>query len=217
MEAYYDIVKSNPLFHHFTAQEFSSILSCLGAYTGQYEKKEVIYLAGEEVSHIGVVLSGSVKIIQEDIHANESILTEVGVGGTFAEVFPCADLMESPVTVMAREKTQVLFLNFKKVMETCGNSCAHHRHIIANLLRMISQKCLFLNQKVEILSKRSTREKILAFLLHEGKGGTIIKTDLNREEMANFLCVDRSALSGELSKMQKEGIISYHKNKFQIL
>lgn len=217
MEKYYDIVKENPLFNQFSSKEFSSILTCLGAYTNKYHKKQIVYLAGEEVRHIGVVISGSVKIIQEDIQANESILTEVGVGDTFAEVFACADIIDSPVTVITREKSEILFLDFKKVMRTCGNSCEHHRHITENLLRVISQKCIFLNQKVEILSKRSTRDKILAFLLYEGKGSKIIRTNLNREEMANFICVDRSALSAELSKMQKECIISYHKNNFKIL
>lgn len=217
MEQYYEIAKKNPLFWGMDCQEFTSILTCLGGFTRKYSKNQVIFLLGGEISYVGLVISGSVKITQEDIHANESILTEVGGGETFAEVFACAEIPRCPVNVIAREECEILFLNYKKVMETCNNRCVFHGRMIENLLKIVARKCLFLNQKVDILSKRTTREKVLSFLLYRGKGSKTVKIELNREEMANFICVDRSALSAELSKMQKEEILLYRKNEFQLL
>lgn len=217
MEQYYHIAKTNPLFFQFNEKDFSSILSCLGGFSKKYKKKEVVFLAGEEINHLGLIISGSVKILQEDIHAHESIITIVRQGDTFAEVFACANILQSPVTIIALESCEILFLNYEKIIKSCSNTCLFHQQIIENLLKVIAQKCLFLNQKVAILSKRTTREKILAFLYYIGNGAKKIQLHLNREEMAHFICVDRSALSAELSKMQKDGIILYHKNNFELL
>ncbi|MFI3253368.1 MAG: Crp/Fnr family transcriptional regulator [Eubacteriales bacterium] len=215
MEDYYPVVKDNPLFHHLNQEEFHSILACLGGFTKDYEKRDVIFLSGEKIEQIGLVLSGSVKVFQEDIHGNRTILAHISVGDTFAEVFPCADLLHSPVTVEAKEESKILFLNYQKILKTCDHSCGFHGKLVENLLKMIALKCVSMSEKVEILSKRSTREKILAFLGSKGKGKIII--DLNREEMANYIAVDRSALSAELSRMQKEGILLFHKNQFELL
>lgn len=217
MEQYFQVAKESPLFTDFSSKDFSSIFTCLGAFIKKYEKKEVIFLAGDKINHIGLVISGSVKIIQEDNQANESILTEVGVGDTFAEIFACSNTSCSPVTAITREKSEILFLDYHKILNICSNSCVFHRKLIDNLLKMIAHKCLILNEKVTILSKRNIREKIFSFLQYMGKGEKKVKIEFNREEMANFICVDRSALSAELSKMQKEGILLYHKNEFQIL
>lgn len=217
MKHYFDVLKWNSLFEGITYEELSSMFNCLGAFAKTFDKKEMILQSGDPTRYMGIVISGSVKVLKEDCFANETILMEVGVGDTFGEVFACADVSHSPVTVIAKEKSEVLFLNYKKVITTCNHSCEFHARLTENLLKIIANKCLSLNKKLEIVSQRTTREKILSYLLYVGKGKKKFKISMNREEMANYLCVDRSAMSAELSKMKKEGLIRFDKNEFEII
>lgn len=217
MKKYLQQLRENPLFQDISEDDITTMCHCLSATTRTYQKKEYIFLSGDEINELALVISGSVKIIQEDFFANESILAIVPQGEIFAEVFTCAEISHSPVTVQAQEKTEILFFQYQKLLHTCDKNCNHHRKLTENLLKVLAKKCLFLNKKLEILSKRSTREKILAFLQQSSQGKKKFQIQLNREEMANFISVDRSAMSAELSKMKKENIILYHKNQFEIL
>ncbi|MFI3170675.1 MAG: Crp/Fnr family transcriptional regulator [Faecalibacterium sp.] len=217
MQNYFSVLKENPLFESIIAEDFAAMLHCLGAFRKEYQKKEIILLAGDRVNHVGLVLSGAVKIVQQDLYANETVLAEIATGDTFGEVFACADISHSPVIVIAKEDCNILFLDYKKVITTCSKACVFHAKLSENLLKLIARKCLFLNKRLEILSKRTTQAKIMAFLLYAGNGQTQITLSLNREEMANFICVERSAMCAELSKMKKKGLIRYHKNQFELL
>lgn len=210
-------VMNNPLFRGIGYSDFEKMSSCICARTQRYEKEDIILLAGDGVNFVGIIMSGGVKVIREDMEGNASILTRLGPPELFGEVFACAGIVRSPVTVQASEKSEILFLDFSRVITTCSATCGFHSRLIENMLRIIAEKNLMLNQKIDILSKRTTREKLIRFFEIQGGASKKFSVPYNREEMARYLCVDRSALSNELGKMRDEGIINFHKNEFEIL
>lgn len=217
MKKYLDIMRNNLLFGGITPLELESMLGCLEARSQSYGKKETILLSGSPIDFVGMVLSGSVKIIKEDMDGNDVLLAEIGVGELFGEVFACAEISHSPVSIVAMDNSEVMFFNYQKIITTCQRSCVFHAKLTENMLRILAQKNLLLNQKIDILSKRSLREKILCYFMYQSKGKRVFAIPLNREELASYLSADRSALSAELSKMQKDGLILYHKNQFEML
>jgi len=216
MKKIFDIAKHNPLWNGIGFTDFESVLNCLSAKTTEYKKDDVILLSGNSVTFVGLVLSGSVQIIKEDIDGRITILTVLGISDLFGEVFACAGIMQSPVTVLAAEDTKVLLLDYKKIISSCNAVCPFHAKLIENMLKIIAHKNLMLNKKIEILSKRTTRDKLLAFFEIQRGMAKKFTIPYNREELANYLCVDRSAMSNELCKMRDEGLIKFHKNTFEI-
>jgi len=193
------------------------IISCLDAKIKNYHPDSWIFLSGDVIDRIGVILKGSVTIISNNENGEESIYAELLQGAIFGEVFVCARIKEIPLSVKSKEKSEVLFIDYGKIIFPCGSNCLYHRKLIENMLKLLASKNLLLGDKIEIMSKRSTREKLLCFLDIQRKGRNNFEIGFNREEMADYLCVNRSALSNELSKMQKEGIIKYKRNKFEII
>ncbi len=217
MKKYYEIIKSNPLFSEINVCDFDSFFSCLNVKEKAFDKNEAVINSGDAIRFVGIVLSGSVKIIKEDINGNQTILANIFPSELFAEAFACAGVFHSPVSIIANEKSEILFFDYRKVITTCKRSCSYHQMLTENMLKIVAQKNLLLNQKIDIISKRTLREKILAYLEYAGKGLNSFTIPLNREELASYLCADRSAVSNELSKMQKDNIIRYNKNDFEIL
>jgi len=212
----FEIINKNLLWNGIARGDSEKLLKCVGARTAAYEKGEIIMMSGEPVSGIGLVLSGRVKIIKEDANGDVMLLTELAAPEIFGEAFACAGVKFSPVTVCASEDCEVLFMNYKKMTASCASACGFHSRLIENMLEVVAKKNLTLNQKIEILSKRNIREKLLAFFFAHGDGRRKFKIPYNREELAHYLCVDRSALSRELCKMRDEGIISFRKNEFEL-
>lgn len=210
-------IMPNPLFNGIEESDFEKMLRCIEAKPQSFIKEEIVLPAGKPVNSVGLIVSGKVRIIIEDINGNISILTELGEAELFGEVFACAGTEHSPVTVQASKNCEILFLNYKKITATCSSACVFHTKLIENMLRLLAKKNLMLNQKIEILSKRSTREKLIGFF--DSQRGTAKKFSIpfNREELAHYLCVDRSAMSNELCKMRDEGLIKFNKNMFEIL
>lgn len=217
MEKIYHTVKTSPLFQGIALHEFSHMYGCLSAKTSVYKKDESILLAGDAIHAVGLVLSGRAKVIREDMDGRIVLMAELLPPDIFGEAFACAGVSESPVTVFAAEETAVLFLAYRKVVTSCPSVCPFHARLIENMLRLIAHKNLNLNQKIEILSKRTTREKLLCFFDIHRRGQRQFTLPFNREELAHYLSVDRSAMSNELSKMRDEGILAFHKNKFELL
>ncbi len=214
---FFEMQKSIPLFNGIAFNDFNKMLNCLSARKAFFRKGEVVLLAGNHLHFIGLIISGSVQIAKNDDEGRVNILAELGASRLFGETFACAGIDRSPVTVIASENTEILLMNYRKIITTCSTSCPFHAKLIENMLGIIARKNIMLNQKIEILSKRTTREKLLHFFdLHRGaaKKFTI---PFDREELAQYLCVDRSAMSAELSRMRDERIISFRKNKFEIL
>lgn len=219
MKNYIEVLKNNVLFKGFELDDLESILKCLSGKFVPYKKNEFIFLSGDPINFVGIVLSGSIKIIKEDLEGNVYILAKLGVNEIFAEAFAFGGVEESPVSVQSVEGCEILFIDCKRIIESCSNACSFHTRLIDNLLAMVARKNVMLNQKIEILSKRTTREKLLMFFeiqrqMAHSKKFTI---PFNREALAHYLCVDRSAMSRELCKMRDEGLIKFNKNEFEIV
>lgn len=212
------ILERVSLFRGIEPGDLSGMLSCLGAVSRKYLKNQSIILAGEEVTSLGIVIAGHVQIVKDDILGNRMIVAGLSAGDIFAETFVCAGIKESPVDVYASDNCSVLWVSIKRIISVCSNACSFHNRLILNILELLATKNLYLNNKMEFLSKRTTREKIMTYLgfqkeMHKSSSFVI---PLNRNEMADYLCVDRSAMSRELSKLREEGVIDYHKNQFNL-
>ncbi|MDR2166458.1 MAG: Crp/Fnr family transcriptional regulator [Clostridiales bacterium] len=217
MKKIFEIAKNSPLFHGIAFSDFGRILDCLMTRTADYKKDEIVLLAGNWVNFVGLILSGGVKIVKEDDGGNITLVNKLFAPEIFGEVFACAEIFHSPVTVQAAEDSEILFMDFGKMASSCTNACDCHKRLIKNMLNSLAQKNLSLNQKIDILSKRTTRDKLLCFFEYQRGGAKKFVIPFNREELADFICVDRSAMSRELHKMQNEGIIKFNKNTFEIL
>ena len=208
--------KSN-LFNQIEASDLSSVLGCLDARSADYKKGETIRLAGNPIKSVGIVLSGSIQIVKEDIDGSRVIMAAVGAPEMFGEAICCAGLSISPVSVIADTDTAVIFLDFPRILRVCSNACSFHAKLIENMLQILARKNLFLQDRMDIIRSKSIRVRVLKYLSSfPAEKGEPIEIPLNREKMAEYLCTDRSALSHELMRMKKDGIISYERNKFLI-
>ena len=217
MENIFEAVKNHPLFQGTSFHEFEKALRCLRAKSASYQTNDIIWLAGTPVQFMGLLMSGRVRVTKNDADGNAIILSDVTAPNFLGEIGVWAELDYFPITVQAIEDCEVIFLDGKKITSICATPCPFHKKMIETMLRTISKKAYMLDQKVEILSKRTIREKLLCFLDAHGGSAKEFILPYNREEMARALCVNRSALSNELSKMREEGLIRYRRNMFEML
>ncbi|MEM1485494.1 Crp/Fnr family transcriptional regulator [Oscillospiraceae bacterium PP1C4] len=219
MKKYLEILINIPLFAGIQENELESLLGCLNAQVRHYPKGEIIMLSGAPMNSVGIVLEGSAQILKDDFNGNRNILARVKHGELFAEVFACIGIEHAPVTVLADTRAVVLFIDFRRIVSSCTSACAFHSRLIENMLRLMARKNMMLHEKVSCLGHRTTREKLEAFLLlhMEHAGTNPFEIPFSRNEMADYLCVDRSALSTVLGKMRDEEVIQYHKNSFELL
>lgn len=219
MKEYLEILKDCPLFFGIEEERLLRMLSCLGAKVVEFDKKYTVIAEGNEAKYIGIVLSGSVQIMQIDYYGNRSILGNAGKKDVFMEAFACAEVKSVPVTVVANEKSTVMLVDCRHILYTCKNNCEFHKQLIFNLMKILAVKNLGYYQKIEITSKRSTREKLMAYLMICAKGADSNAFDIpfDRQELADYLEVDRSGLSTEISKLRKEGVLENIKNHFVLL
>ena len=215
VQKYFETLKSVGLFHGIGTAELETLLNCIGAEIKNVGKGEIILLAGDRPRHVGIVLTGQFHITREDYDGNRSLVAAVTPGEIFAEAMCCAGVSESPVTVTAGDESDVMLMNFSRIPRVCPNSCPFHARLIENMLSLVAKKNILLQSRMEIISLKSIRAKVLRYLeSFAPKQGEKIAIPFNREEMADFLCVERSALSHELARMKKDGLIDYRKNIF---
>lgn len=207
------------LFDDIEQKDMDQLFSCLSARRGRYKEGETILMAGEKADRVGMVLTGSVLVLSDDFWGNRTILACVEAGDLFGEAFSFGRIERLPVSVMASETTEVLFLDCDEIISACPSGCEFHSRLVRNMLRILAEKNMGLVQKINHITKRSIREKILSYLSEQAKraGNASFILPLDRQEMADFLAVDRSALSKELGRLRDEGRISFHKNKFRLL
>ncbi len=212
------MLKDTRLFKDIGPEDIDSLLNCLGAYARTYKKGEVIYAAARPVTAMGLVLSGKVRIEQTDVWGNQNIFGYAGPGQVFAESYACAPKETMMVDVTAASDCQILFLNVHKILTTCPSACAFHSRLIANLLTVMATKNMSLSRKINDISHRSIRERLLSYLSYQAmkSGSNTFDIPFNRQELSDYLCVDRSALSKELGKMKKDGLLTWQKNHFHV-
>ena len=215
----HDIIKKCPLFHEIEEKDISAMLGCLGAKQCRFPKNAAVFSEGDPAIYIGIVLSGRVQIVREDYYGNRSIVANIGPAQIFGESFSCAGAGTLPVSVIAAEDVEVLLLDCRRIGKSCQNACAFHCQVIYNLMQVMARKNLMFNEKLEITGKRTTREKLMTFLLLQAKKSQsdTFMIPFNRQELADYLEVDRSGLSVEISKLCRAGIIETDKKRFRIL
>ncbi len=211
-----EILQNTTLFKGIEIEAMETLLTNLGAGKKAYKKGEFIYHAGEQTTNMGMVLTGAVYIIKEDFWGNRDILTEVGAGGLFAENYSFLANVLLEVSVLTIEPTEVLFLDVRKLMSEAAISQSSNLILIKNLLAILAQKNLMLTRKMEYLSQRTTKKKFLSYLSAESQRqhNSEFTIPFNRQQLADYLAVDRSAMSAMLCRLRDSGILAFNKNKF---
>lgn len=207
------------LFRGIDSSDISPLLSCLGAIERKFKKSDIILTEGEPTDQMGVVLSGMALIEHCDVWGNRILLGNAAPGAVFAESYACIPGEPLQISVVASEDTSVLFLNVGKVLTTCTNSCEFHTKLVRNLLTVCAGKSLDLSRRILHSTSKSIRGRLMSYFSEciKKTGSYSFEIPYNREQLASYLGVDRSAMSNELSKMKKEGLIQYHKNHFTII
>lgn len=219
MQPDYRLLEGIPLFKGIRQTEFGALFACVGTKTQHFEKGDFILLNGSDANFIGIVLSGRVQIIKEDIFGNRAILNDLGAKAVFGESFVCGGSYTLTVSVQAAQASDILFLPFERVMHMCPSACGFHNTLIKNMVELVANKNIKLMESLEITTKRSLREKMLTYLsqLAQEQGATTVTAPLGRVDLADFLGADRSALTRELNRMQEDGLIEFEKNTYTLL
>lgn len=206
------------LFNGIDDKEKETLLKCLEAQRKTYEKDEIIMEDNMKRGNIGIVVSGNIIIYNEDFWGNRNIMAKCTQGDMFGEAFAGAG-EPLQMSICTTERTEILFIQYEKIIRPCESACEFHNQMIVNLLEIISTKNIYLTRKIKCLSKRSIREKLLSFLSEQAQmnNSNAFEIKFDRQELADYLSVDRSAMSKELSKLKNEHILNYRKNWFQLL
>ena len=206
------------LFSGIEGAELESLLGCLQAVGRRFKKGELILAVGGKPA-VGLVREGVVQVIAEDPMGNRTIIGRMEEGDMFGEAFACAGAEKMPFSVEAAADSEILLIDVARIVVTCPAACPFHTRLIENLMAVLARKNILLGTKIRHLSRRSTRDKLLSYLSDRAReaGAREFAVPFNRQEMADYLCVDRSAMSAELSKLKTEGILDYEKNRFTFL
>lgn len=212
-------LSQSPLFDGVSREDLPVLLNCLSPLIRDYGKEEMILHAGDAVMHVGIILQGRAKILRHDCMGKTILLLNLSPASMFGEVLCCAGIKQSPVSVVADVASRVCLLDFARIIGKCSQSCSHHQQLVRNMLSILADKNLFLNRKLDLMTLRSIRARLTAFLeevyLRQGKPNLTVS--MTREDLSQYLSVDRSALSREISRMCQEGLIQTRRKEFVIL
>lgn len=215
----YSVLSESPLFSGCTLQQAEEMVQCLGGECRIYDKGQTIFHAGDHVASLGIVLSGQVLIQAGDLWGNVTVLDMAGPGQSFAKTYACVPQEPLMVDVIAFQPARILFLSIDRILTTCPQTCTYHSRLIRNLLTLSAQKNLALSRKIFHTSSKTIRGRLLSYLSYQAvrSGSSCFTIPFNRQQLADYLNVERSALSNELGKMQREGLIKTQRSQFQLL
>lgn len=216
---YTAILSETPLFEGIEPENLETLLGCLKPRARDYRRNEYIAVAGESSGGLGILVRGEAAVIRENAAGNRVMMTLLRPGDLFGEMAAFSNDPVWPASVVAQQTATVLYLQGERILQECRKLCPWHHSLIRNLLRILSERALMLNKKVEYLTMRSLRGKISAFLLDQSRksGGMSFTLPMNRAELAEFLNVSRPAMSREMCRMRDEGIIDFHLASIRIL
>lgn len=219
MKNNFELMKKCPLFEKMDDEELNVILNSPHTKIQDYTKNQTVISEGSNADSVGIVLSGTVQIVRNDYYGNRSIIAIINAPQIFAEVFVFSDAEAMPVSVVSVTNSRIMLIKLKNILKDNPNRSSFYTKLTSNLLRLVTEKNLKLNEKIEIISKRTTREKIMAFLMSQAKlnGSNTFTIPYDRQALADFLEVDRSAMSAEISKLRADGIIESKKSKFRLI
>ena len=219
MKRYIPILKNTQLFSGASDEDIEAMLGCLQARLCTYKKGEYVLREGERIERLMMLVKGELHIQRDDYWGNRSIISMVGVGEMFGEAYAAPESGPLLNDVLAVEDSAVIFLDIGKLLTVCPNGCKFHAMAVKNLFFAISEKNRKLVRKLGYMSRRTTREKLIAYLSEEAKrqNSGAFSIPFNRQQLADFLSVDRSAMSNELCRLRDEGLIEFEKNRFRLL
>lgn len=216
MKEYLPVFSDSSLFRGISPEDLPRMLDCLSARRTRHNKQDLIIREGQKVSALGFVLSGQAQITKDDYMGNRTIFADILPGDVFAEAYAFRKESPVPINVISITEGEILWLDCGRITGICAQACTFHAKLVENLLFIMASKNILLSRKIEHISRRTTREKLLSYLSDQAflQGSRAFDIPFSRQELADYLCVDRSAMSSELSKMQSEGIIRYRLNHF---
>lgn len=216
MKDFLSVIRASQLFSGISEDELTAMLTCLDTRQTNFPKDTFLMRVGDTADSIGLLLEGSALIIQEDIWGNRNILSKAGPGQTFAAAYACAPGSVLNVSVVAETPVTAMFLNVGRVLNVCPSACSHHSRIIRNLLGELAEKNLRFSEKLTHMGQRTTRAKLMSYFSAEAQrlGKYEFDIPFSRQQLADYLAVERSGLSLELGKMKNDGILDFHKNHF---
>ena len=219
MKKYIEILKRTQLFSGVSDTEISAMLNCLQAKLLTFQKGDYVFREGERIDNITVLVKGKLLVQHDDFWGNRNIVNVIRVGEMFGEAYAAPESGSLLNDVIAEEDSAVIFFDVRRILTVCSTACRFHSMVIQNLFFAISEKNRKLVQKIGHMSKRSTRAKLLSYLSEEAKrqNSSHFTIPFTRQQLADFLCVDRSAMSNELCKMRDEGLLQFAKNQFILL
>ena len=219
LEKYYNQIKNSPVFFGMSDDELKGLLECFNARVRKYEKEEMIIRQGDIISNIYLILDGAVNIEKDSYWGRRIIISRLGKNENLALSFVGSKNIESSVDAITVDETLVLILGYEKCTSMCQNACTRHKVLINNLFQILSKENIELIKKIENVSQKTIRDKLLTYLSNEAQKNhsNSFNIKFNRQDLADYLNVDRSAMSFELSKLQKEGLLKYNKNNFELL
>ena len=218
MKKYLPILRTSPFFKGLTDNEILSILHCVNAATISRKRDSYIFRAGDSTEVMGLVVAGCVLVIQEDLWGDWNILSKCHAGNFFGEPYATSPGAVLNVSVVADEDCDIILLNVQRLLVSCPTICEHHQKLIRNLVGVLANKILILNDKITHVGKRTTRDKLLSYLSAVSIRQASLSFDIpfDRQQLADYLCIDRAAMSAEISKLQKEGLIKTNRNHFEL-
>lgn len=219
MKKYMGILKGSKLFSGVEEADIASLLTCLGARFKSCKKGEYLLREGESMSDIFILVEGKLHVQKDDYWGNRSILSVISVGDMFGEAYAAPESGALLNDVVATEDSAVILFDVKRILTTCSSSCRFHNITLQNMFFAVSEKNRGLVRKLSHMSERTTRAKLISYLSEQAKrqGSSVFTVPFNRQQMADYLCVDRSAMSNELCKMRDEGMLKFEKSRFELL
>ena len=216
MEKYFDLLLNTSLFSGVQRDELASLLNCLQARIVRFEKGMPVFLEGDEAGFIGLVLEGAVQIVRDDYDGTRSVLGHAEKGELFAETYACSNMEAMPVSGYALQDCRVMFFSCGKMLTVCSNACRFHNQIVKNLLQVVAQHNVNMSRKIQFMSQKTTRKKLMAYLMDQAKkaGSPEFTIPFDRQALADYLGVERSAMSAEIGKLQRENVLSTRGSHF---
>ena len=213
-----DLAQTN-LFWEIEPNDIAGLLGCINARRVEYRKDDLIIEEGSMVYDFGIILSGHGRSIKWDTNDKVIIITLLKKGSEIGIILAASLEHKSPVSVQAQDDVSVLLIPFERVFTRCKKACPQHDKLLRNFINIVAEKGLVLHERIDCLLKSTVRDKILAYLTRVSREqhSRTVSIPINRNAMAEYLNVERSALSRELSKMKREGILDYRKNDFKLL
>ena len=219
MKKHLPVLMQSPVFSDISENNLLTMLSCMEARVVCFQKNQLVFREGDPARYMGIVLSGRVQIMRHAACGSRNIIGSFEKSEVFGAAFACSGVETLPVSVLATVDSEILLIDCKRIINVCPDTCAFHAKLISNLLRIVAQRNVQFNQKLEIITQKTTRDKLVAFLFAQAQQADSNRFTIsyNRQQLADYLGVSRCAMTAELSKLRDINLIHYCRNEFEIL